>query len=815
MAGTEEAQQGLLKDKKEDPELGMKMDTSKAKEAAASIKDDTADFAKKLKQDIGTTWEEMRSAKFTMALDSEDDTWWKKGMKCFMTYLMKPLIIILMIYVFIAQQLYKVYKILPIHLLEMIFGVGLCFFGGVYFASIAAFEAFRNFGGQLLIDELSLCWEQALLVKAANEEDDKKDLNKDGIADVQQMSYNELINHKAKMAMMAVEKPDRLMKATQYLFTAWVSVIATLKSQFAKTVAIALGIADQLELPMVQVFGPMLAMLLGKDGSQIRAGAVISAFYSGLRGGRLFGEAFMYGVMPYVSPWLPECCNIPKDFNPEDSYIDEIVGFPLAAAGFYYQLTNGFALEFPYSMIMFPCTMVEWVIRRTISAVAHPDILFASYQLCRMMSASKDVAAAIAGELNNGSPPDAVAAAAYEAIWSQQNQGQRDFAVFGGEFLMELDVSGLRGWFQGFFNLPEELWAGFLAGWPSLPGNVNHESWLPRLSFGLQLVTKIPLPVALKLVGGIARFSLTYGTTLLRSVTPLFGSPPSYAWTPPVPKEEVGDVPAKLEALRMMKESQPTEAKAKEPEPLRQEKEEKDWTVSTQRMQVEISHLQVLQEDEIHQLVQYLDHEGSGRVSYQSFRTMVVRFLATSRDFHYALSPEEFNAIMFRIESRLASNGTSIGQALAELDSSNSGALSDTEFMQSLRLLRLGLSNKEVAQVFNSLSASSFKAAGTSELPNPLMRGQVSIDLFASLVAKSSKDSRLKEWATSTFNKIREVPPPSLQHSATSCSSSWLRFLRHYADPPVRQFLASRVGCNVAKCRFVALPTRADQAICS
>lgn len=216
---------------------------------------------------------------------------------------------------------------------------------------------------------------------------------------------------------------------------------------------------------------------------------------------------------------------------------------------------------------------------------------------------------------------------------------------------------------------------------------------------------------------------------------------------------------------------------------------DQDWTVSTQRMQVEISHLQVLQEDEIHQLVQYLDHEGSGRVSYQSFRTMVVRFLATSRDFHYALSPEEFNAIMFRIESRLASNGTSIGQALAELDSSNSGALSDTEFMQSLRLLRLGLSNKEVAQVFNSLSASSFKAAGTSELPNPLMRGQVSIDLFASLVAKSSKDSRLKEWATSTFNKIREVPPPSLQHSATSCSSSWLRFLRHYADPPVRQFL--------------------------
>ena len=34
--------------------------------------------------------------------------------------------------------------------------------------------------------------------------------------------------------------------------------------RFAKTVAIALGIADQLTLPAVQGLGPTLAMLLGK-----------------------------------------------------------------------------------------------------------------------------------------------------------------------------------------------------------------------------------------------------------------------------------------------------------------------------------------------------------------------------------------------------------------------------------------------------------------------------------------------------------------------------------------------------------------------
>jgi len=183
------------------------------------------------------------------------------------------------------------------------------------------------------------------------------------------------------------------------------------------------------------------------------------------------------------------------------------------------------------------------------AAMVHPST---GYQLCRMMAASKDVADAIADGLGKGLKPDAVAASAYQAIWSEQNQAQRDFAIFGGEFLMELDVAGLRGWFQGFFNLPEDLWAGFLAGWPSLPGNKNHESWLARLTFGLQLVTKIPPPVALKLIAAIGRFSLTYGVSLIRSVTPLFGTPPSYAWTPPVPKEEIGDVAAKTEALAMI-----------------------------------------------------------------------------------------------------------------------------------------------------------------------------------------------------------------------------------------------------------------------
>lgn len=185
------------------------------------------------------------------------------------------------------------------------------------------------------------------------------------------------------------------------------------------------------------------------------------------------------------------------------------------------------------------------------AATVHPAT---GYQLCRMMASSGDVAQAIGREFAKGAAfqPDAAAAAAYNAIWGPENQAQREFAVFGGEFLMSCDVTVLRAWFDGFFRLPEPLWAGFLAGWPSLPGNDNHESWWSRLAFGLQLVVKLPLPVAAKLVSAIIGFSLDYGTPLLRSVTPLFGAPAAYTWQPAVPADEVGDPAAKREARAMI-----------------------------------------------------------------------------------------------------------------------------------------------------------------------------------------------------------------------------------------------------------------------
>mmetsp|Transcript_93243 Transcript_93243/g.179158 ORF Transcript_93243/g.179158 Transcript_93243/m.179158 type:complete len:668 (-) Transcript_93243:9-2012(-) len=191
------------------------------------------------------------------------------------------------------------------------------------------------------------------------------------------------------------------------------------------------------------------------------------------------------------------------------------------------------------------------------AATVHPAT---GYQLCRMLASSGDVAAAISTALRSGATPDVAAAAAYRALWSPQLRYQRDFQVFGGEFLGDQKVEKLRGFFDAFFKLDMKVWGGFLAGWPGLPGNEYHDQWNKRLKFGLELFFNFPPPVALALMTYAVTFSLQYGGNLLRSfLTPLFGANGGIT---PLEREKLdeqvfstymaGDVAAKREALSML-----------------------------------------------------------------------------------------------------------------------------------------------------------------------------------------------------------------------------------------------------------------------
>ena len=127
------------------------------------------------------------------------------------------------------------------------------------------------------------------------------------------------------------------------------------------------------------MLAPFLVRLLGKDlkhwvrtivESVLTAVAVafawylqmiISAFYSAIRGGKLFAT----GLIAILNErgWIAYVPLVAKPFDPNESYADEVVGYTLGAAGFCFQLFNGFALPFPWNLLCLPLTVIEWVLR--------------------------------------------------------------------------------------------------------------------------------------------------------------------------------------------------------------------------------------------------------------------------------------------------------------------------------------------------------------------------------------------------------------------------------------------------------------------
>ena len=185
------------------------------------------------------------------------------------------------------------------------------------------------------------------------------------------------------------------------------------------------------------------------------------------------------------------------------------------------------------------------------ATMVHPST---GYHICRCLMGASSVAKVIQEELALEQPNiDRAVASSYDALWSPGNIRQRNFATFGGEFLMKQNVVGLRGFFDGFFKLPLELWGGFLAGWPGLAYNENHESWEKRIWFGLNFIVKLPLPVAADMFLSIVSYSLTENFSLIQSVTPLLGDPPSYKYKRNM--DSIGDVAAKEEAVGMIRRS--------------------------------------------------------------------------------------------------------------------------------------------------------------------------------------------------------------------------------------------------------------------
>ena len=65
--------------------------------------------------------------------------------------------------------------------------------------------------------------------------------------------------------MTTVSDPDKLANSVGALWGAYLAVLATLRLEFARVVALALGIAEMVKFPIVRVVAPPLSAVLGPE----------------------------------------------------------------------------------------------------------------------------------------------------------------------------------------------------------------------------------------------------------------------------------------------------------------------------------------------------------------------------------------------------------------------------------------------------------------------------------------------------------------------------------------------------------------------
>lgn len=275
------------------------------------------------------------------------------------------------IYMALGKALLMLYNTMPFDLIEATLGLALCFFGGAYCTSIAAVEAFNLAGWSTTKIALEEIWVDAQLVWDSHLEDEKKDEDGDGVADVKQIKPVELVQRKAHLALVAVRDPQKLAVAVGGVYAGWLAVVGTLRLQFAKTITLGVSIAEMLDAPAMRFGLPLLVHVVPTDyhrwlpvwvrtvNKSIAVAfawylqVIISAFQSALRGGVMCSRALLR--------WANKRGFV--DLHEDDTYLDEVVGYSLAAVGFAFQFFNGFQLPFPMNIIFFPLTVIEWYIR--------------------------------------------------------------------------------------------------------------------------------------------------------------------------------------------------------------------------------------------------------------------------------------------------------------------------------------------------------------------------------------------------------------------------------------------------------------------
>eukprot|EP00804_Cyclotella_cryptica_P018339 CCRYP_015459-RA/>CCRYP_015459-RA protein AED:0.02 eAED:0.02 QI:616/1/1/1/0.5/0.33/3/1871/173 len=170
---------------------------------------------------------------------------------------------------------------------------------------------------------------------------------------------------------MSSDEGSRIIIDAVLEFYSWLSVLAVLTIEFARTIALALTIADFVRKFMNRWVAPTIEKATPVEykkwvpilvdwickgiGVSLawRIQTVISAATSAMAGGLIISRAILLLVAKG------------KDHN--DTRADEAASYIFAGAGFYFQYYVGFKAPFPLNLVLWPLDIAESYIRWSIT----------------------------------------------------------------------------------------------------------------------------------------------------------------------------------------------------------------------------------------------------------------------------------------------------------------------------------------------------------------------------------------------------------------------------------------------------------------
>lgn len=287
-------------------------------------------------------------------------------------------------FIFIFPYLHKavdvicdVYSQLPNHTVPMIYGLLVCFMGAHFCCLVAVIEAFKISGGGKKMKNFILeIWASFKKAGEASKADDKVDEDGDGIADVEQISDGELFIRKVKLVLREID-PLAVNKALTGLYQCMLSAVCVVQFEFAKTITLGNSIGEFLYVTVDGLCRPFFEYVLTDYAKWVSLAikyfckalgssiAWIAQFYASLFHCAISGAlTFSRALIAFLNER-----GITK-IDTDESWIDEITGWVLAAVSIVLQAAFGTKLLFPFNIILLPFRGVEAFLKASASSDA-------------------------------------------------------------------------------------------------------------------------------------------------------------------------------------------------------------------------------------------------------------------------------------------------------------------------------------------------------------------------------------------------------------------------------------------------------------